>query len=123
VQITGQLHFVLTLVAALGCGLMAGAFFAFSTFVMKALFRWPEPGTAYLLIGGLLYLVGTLLVTITFNVPKNEALAAITAGDADGQSQWTNYVATWTAWNHVRTLAALAASASFGISLDQGSFG
>ncbi len=30
-----QLLFVLTLFAALGCGLMAGVFFAFSAFVMK----------------------------------------------------------------------------------------
>jgi len=30
-----------TFVAALGSGLMAGAFFAFSTFVMKALARLP----------------------------------------------------------------------------------
>jgi len=30
---------VLTLVAALGCGLVSGIFFAFSTFIMKALAR------------------------------------------------------------------------------------
>jgi uncharacterized membrane protein len=38
-----QLHFAVTLLAALGCGLVAGVFFAFSTFVMKALSRLP-PG-------------------------------------------------------------------------------
>lgn len=32
-----------TLVAALGCGLVAGVFFAFSTFVMPALSRVPAP--------------------------------------------------------------------------------
>ena len=31
----------LTLCAALGCGLMAGVFFAFSAFIMKALTRLP----------------------------------------------------------------------------------
>jgi uncharacterized membrane protein len=35
--------FVLTLATALGCGLVAGSLFAFSTFVMKALARVPEP--------------------------------------------------------------------------------
>jgi uncharacterized membrane protein len=35
--------FGLTLFAALGCGLVAGVFFAFSTFVMKALARLPAP--------------------------------------------------------------------------------
>ena len=33
--------FVLTLLAALGCAMMAGVFFAFSAFVMKALARLP----------------------------------------------------------------------------------
>jgi len=36
-----QLLFALTLFAALGCGLVGGVFFAFSTFVMKALSRLP----------------------------------------------------------------------------------
>jgi len=37
------LLFPLTLLSALGCGLIAGAFFAFSTFVMQALGRLPPP--------------------------------------------------------------------------------
>ena len=36
-----QLLFTLTLVSALGCGLVVGVFFAFSVFVMKALSRLP----------------------------------------------------------------------------------
>src|SRR5262249_23212912 len=36
-----KLLFSLTLFSALGCGLVAGAFFAFSTFVMNALVRLP----------------------------------------------------------------------------------
>ena len=36
-----KLIFGLTLVSALGCGLIAGAFFAFSTFVMNALAKLP----------------------------------------------------------------------------------
>ncbi len=42
-----SLLFVLTLLAALGCSMMAGVFFAFSAFVMKALARLPaEQGVA-----------------------------------------------------------------------------
>jgi uncharacterized membrane protein len=42
-----NLRFLLMLVAALGCGLMAGVFFAFSTFVMPALARLqPSQGIA-----------------------------------------------------------------------------
>src|ERR687889_1483029 len=99
--------YALTLVTALGCGLIAGVFFAFSSFVMKALarlhpaqgvavmqainvaavtpafmaalfgtalacgalavwalFAWDERFAPYLLVGGGLYLVGTILLTL-----------------------------------------------------------
>ena len=155
-----QLLFALTLIAALGCGLIAGVFFAFSTFVMKALarlppgagiaamqsinivvlnpsflgtflgtaaacilamisslLRWHEPEALYLFAGSALYLVGTLLVTIVFNVPRNDALASVAASDPASANMWTGYVARWTAWNHVRTAAALAAAASFSMAL------
>jgi uncharacterized membrane protein len=144
---------VLTFVAALGCGLMAGVFFAFSTFVMKALACIPEGegiaamqsinrtvinpwfmgvflGTAglcaflvtvallrwgaqrewYLIAGSALYLVGTVLVTMLFNVPKNNELAVVGRADPRGSVVWPRYLATWTAWNHVRAAAALAAA-------------
>jgi len=38
---TADVLSVLTLVAALGCGLVAGIFFVFPTFIMKALARIP----------------------------------------------------------------------------------
>src|SRR3981081_1077061 len=40
-RMNDKFFFVLTLCSALGSGLMAGVFFAFSTFVMKALARLP----------------------------------------------------------------------------------
>jgi uncharacterized membrane protein len=44
---TSGLNYALTLVTAVGCGTIAGVFFAFSTFVMKALARLPsEEGIA-----------------------------------------------------------------------------
>jgi len=158
--IVDGLLFIFTLAAALGCGLMAGLFFAFSISVMKAharlpsaegiaamqsinvaiinpvflavflgtaaacvvvmtasLLRWHDPGAIYLLIGGGLYLVGSLLVTLAFNVPKNEALASVAPADPDSASLWTDYLSKWTAWNHVRAAAALAAAASFSMAL------
>ena len=147
---------VLTALAALGSGVVAGIFFAFSAFVMRALgrlppeqgmaavqainvavlnpwffaaffgtaalcvvlalpalFRWDEPGSIWLLAGSLLYLVGTILVTMLFNVPLNDALAAADRGSTAGAGLWTRYLAEWTAWNHVRTAAPLAAAAAF----------
>ena len=154
------LLFALKLFAALGCGLIAGVFFAFSTFVMSALarlqpaqgiaafqsinitvynpwfmgaflgtaaacifltvsslLRWQQPGAAYLLVGSLLYLVGTVGVTIVFNVPLNEALAIVDPGSADGASLWSSFLPNWMTWNHVRTAAALAAAALLTIAL------
>lgn len=155
-----NLLFFLTLFSALGCGLIAGVFFAFSAFVMKALaslpsaqgiaamqsinvavlnpwflgtflgttatcillavsslLSWHKPGAAYLLVGSTLYLVGTVLVTGAFNVPRNEALAAIDPASADATNLWGQYVTRWTIWNHVRTVTALAAAASLTIAL------
>jgi uncharacterized membrane protein len=142
-----------TIATALGCGLIAGVFFAFSTFVMKALSRlpaaegiramqsinvvvinpwflgalfgtaavsallavvtpmtWSQPGAGLRLAGCLLYLVGTVLVTIVFNVPRNEVLAKLQPDAVESASVWARYLASWTAWNHVRTAAALAAA-------------
>lgn len=74
-------------------------------------------GAVYRLVASLLYLVGTILVTIVFNVPRNEALAAVDPASAEGVILWAGYVTSWTAWNHVRTAAALAAAASLTMAL------
>ncbi len=140
----------------LGAALVAGIFFAFSTFVMTALSRllpdqgiaamqsinvavlnpwffavffgtalgsialallgilnWGAPGSTYLVSGSLLYLIGCILVTIVFNVPLNHALAAGEPGSTEGADLWTRYLSTWTTWNHLRTVASLAAAVSF----------
>src|SRR5687767_5501560 len=110
---------LMALLSAIGCGLMAGFFFSFSTVVMRALGKVPpaqgiaamqtinvvvinpwfltpflgtaascvfmivaalrgghDPRALYWLAASVLYLVGTLLVTMVFNVPRNDALAA-----------------------------------------------
>ena len=140
--------------AAAGCALMGGVFFAFSTFVMKALARlpaevgiaamqsinitavkswfliaflataascgfvmlsafprWGEASAPWLLAGSATFLAGTFLVTMLFNVPLNNALAALPENEPDRAAYWVRYVADWTAWNHVRTLASFAAAA------------
>jgi uncharacterized membrane protein len=149
-----------TLATALGCGLVAGVFFTFSSFVMPALKRL-EPGqgiaamqsinilavtpafmtalfgtavaclgvvawtaissggrtTALVLAGGALYIVGTIGVTIARNVPLNDRLATLHPQGANAADRWKEYVATWTAWNHLRSAAALAAAATLTIAL------
>jgi uncharacterized membrane protein len=79
----------------------------------RSLLKWDEPGAGWVLAGCLLYVLGTIVVTIAFNVPLNDALAAVKPESTEGAALWAAYLSRWTAWNHVRTLAALAAAASF----------
>lgn len=152
--------FALKFVAALGCGLVAGVFFAFSTFVMSglgrlgppqgiaamqsinitavtpmfmtalfgtgfcclvlavfSLVRWDQPGSGFLLAGSLIYITGTVLVTIFFNVPLNNALAAVDPASAEGADLWARYLVNWGVWNHVRTITSLLAAGLFTWSL------
>ena len=151
-----ELQIVLTFVAALGSGLIAGTFFAFSAFIMRALerlparhgvaamqsvnivvinpvflsvflgtglvcavlfvgalFGWNESRPIWLIAGSLVYLLGCLLVTMTRNVPMNNALARVAAESPEAARYWPEYVSRWTLWNHLRTAASLAAMACF----------
>ena len=146
----------LKLLAILGCALSAGIYFAFSSFVMRALaqlpppqgiaamqainftalsplfmsvflgtavvclwlaiaalLKWHSPSAAYVLLGCLLYLLGTVGVTIVGNVPLNYALDAVKPSAPEAADVWTRYLTQWTLWNHVRTVAALIATGAF----------
>jgi uncharacterized membrane protein len=142
--------------SALGCGVMAGVYFAFSTFIMTALgrldqaagiaamnavnvdivrslfmplflgttvagaalvvmgvLRFNEPGAASMIAGGGLYVIGMFVVTIAFNVPLNNALAAAQPSAPEAGVVWAAYLKDWVFWNHVRTVASLVASVLF----------
>jgi uncharacterized membrane protein len=149
----------LTIIAAVGAGVSAGVFFAFSTFVMKALGRLPTAqaisamnainkaaptplfmlalfGTAavciglsvvalrhldqrwavYLLAASALYLACVVL-TIIYHVPRNDALALVDPSSPGAAHAWARYLQPWTAWNHVRTITALAGTTAFILAL------
>ncbi len=142
------------LFSALGSALVAGVFFAFSTFIMKALgslqpeqgiaamqsinvtvlnpwfftvffgtgagciflaifalLNWSGPVATHLAVVSMLYIVGSIVVTMVFNVPLNNALARADANNPDSVSLWRHYLHRWTFWNHVRTGGSLAAAA------------
>jgi uncharacterized membrane protein len=142
-----------------GCAMVAGVLFAFSTFVMPALARLPAaqgiaamqainaaaitrsflivfvgtaaacaaiaiatlanvhaPGAALRLIGAALYLAGTLALTRLVHIPRNDALATLDPAGVEAAARWLRYVASWTAWNHVRMLAALASAVALLVS-------
>jgi uncharacterized membrane protein len=107
IVVINPLFFAVFFGTAAGCVFLA----------ISSLSRWQGPGALCLLIGSLLYLVGTILVTMFFNVPRNNALAAVDPANSDGARLWADYIVSWTAWNHVRTIAALAAAALLTIAL------
>ena len=158
-----KLFFVLTVMAALGSGLIAGVFFVFSVAVMRALERippavgmwamqsiniyilnwkflgvflgtgvlcgalaivgvvqWRPPASVWLIAGGLIYLIGSIGVTVVWNVPMNNALMAADPATPEGQKLWSDYLTNWTFWNHVRTVASLAASGCLVVALSYG---
>ncbi|WP_244491163.1 DUF1772 domain-containing protein [Paramesorhizobium deserti] len=84
---------------------------------MAALLNLSQPGAYMLLAGSLLYLGGIILVTMIFNVPMNEALAVVDPASPAGAEHWTGYLDRWTAWNHVRTITGIIASACFVLAL------
>ncbi len=65
-----------------------------------------QPHAAVRLAGALLFVVGAFVVTVVFSVPLNNALAAVDPQGAAGSHLWERYASQWTAWNHVRALAA-----------------
>ncbi len=146
---THTINTALLWLSAIGCGLLAGLYFAFSTFIMSALgrieapagiaamnsinamilrspfmplflsstltalvlaiialFQWHQPGSVATFIGGVIYVVGMFVCTMAFNVPLNNALAAIDPASANGANVWVRYLRNWTFWNHVRAIAS-----------------
>ncbi|MEM6445450.1 MAG: anthrone oxygenase family protein [Cyanobacteria bacterium J06642_2] len=85
--------------------------------VAVSLQQWHQPNSIYGLLGGLLYLMGTIGVTIAFNIPLNDALANVIPDSLEGTTLWAKFLTNWTFWNHVRTIAALLAAALFAIAL------
>lgn len=144
--------FWLAFVAVLGCGIVGGIFFAFSSFVMAALGRlpreqgaaamnsinvtvqnpvfflaffgtglvclvlaiwslasWGQLGGKLILAAAMIYLAGCIGVTMAFNVPLNNALAAT----PDAPGLWARYLSVWTNWNTARTVACVVSSGLF----------
>jgi len=65
-------------------------------------------GEPLAIAGAALYVLGALGTTIAGNVPLNDALAGL--DPARGAAQWREYVRRWTALNHVRVAAGVAAA-------------
>lgn len=143
---------ILLWTSVIGCGLLAGVFFAFSAFMMASLgriapasgmaamnaftidivkspfmpvfirstltsaslavlggVRWGQPGSTSMIAGGVIYVLGMFVVTITVNQPMNVALLTTDLDSSQGLANWSRYLTEWTVWNHVRTVTSTAA--------------
>lgn len=78
-----------------------------------SLSRWAEPGAVLILAGGILNVAGMFGVTMVFNVPLNNALAAADPAGAEGGDVWSRYLRDWTFWNTIRTVASIGAWVCF----------
>lgn len=74
-------------------------------------------GDGWRIAGGVLAVAGTFLVTVTRNVPLNDRLDAVDPTGTAGERVWRTYLTQWTAWNHLRTVLCIAATAALAIGL------
>lgn len=82
---------------------------------IRAVLSWQKPDSPLLLLGSARYLIGTLGVTVAFNIPLNNSIAAIRSSSALAPAAWQSFVSSWMSWNHLRTGAAFAAALSLTI--------
>ena len=85
--------------------------------IISLLFQGNQAISGYCLAGSLVYLIGTIGVTIAGNIPLNDALAIVSPDSAEGTILWAKYLSDWTFWNHIRTAAAFLAATLFAIAL------
>ena len=57
------------------------------------------------------------MLTIVYHVPRNDALALVDPSSPGAARAWAHYLQPWTAWNHVRTVTALAGTTAFILAL------
>lgn len=67
-------------------------------------------GTALVVAGCALYVVGSVALTIAVNVPMNDKVDALDPAAAASADVWRDYLGSWTAWNTVRCVASLVAA-------------
>jgi uncharacterized membrane protein len=105
-------------VTAVRPGLMVpfiGTMIAGVAVAITAIADWNDTTSVLLLAGAATYVFGTFAMTGLYHVPRNNALAATSIDAPEAETVWARYLKDWTRWNHIRTLAALSASALLGV--------
>lgn len=78
--------------------------------VIAGIRSWGDPADTLLVVGGAVFLIGTIATTIIVNVPRNDRLAALVPGAPASAAYWATFLREWTAANHVRTAAGFVAA-------------
>ena len=102
--------------------LFVGSALLSAAVVVAAVVRIGRPGGWLLLAGGLAGVAG-FVITMAFNVPLNNHLDTVdpgALGGAEATREWAAYLSTWTAWNHVRAAAGIAAAVLMAVGLSSG---
>lgn len=97
--------------------LLFGTGLACLVLMIYAALHLQHPGSRYQLIAGAIYIVGVVVMTVGYHVPRNNVLAGIDPGSAEGVAYWSVYLEEWVRMNHVRTIAPLVASVLLTVSL------
>ena len=79
--------------------------------------RLDEPDAPLVLAGSALYLVGCMVVTIGYHIPRNQALDRLDPAAPASAAAWEAFVPAWVRVNHVRSLASIAAVVAFLLAL------
>lgn len=84
---------------------------------VRALGRLDETAAVLQLIAGIVYVVGAIVLTMVYHVPRNNTLGNLDPAAAGSIDAWRRYASSWTAWNHVRTVTTLVSTVLYTLSL------
>ncbi len=76
-----------------------------------------DSGSRYQIVGGALYILGVVLLTVGYHVPRNDLLDGLDPNSAEGIAYWATYLEEWVRMNHVRTIAPLVTAVLLAVSL------
>jgi uncharacterized membrane protein len=76
-----------------------------------------EVAARYQVAAGALFLVGVILLTGMYHVPRNNKLDRLDPESSNGQRYWEIYRHQWVRMNHVRTIAPAVAAVLLALSL------
>ena len=74
--------------------------------IIVALITSTGSSTWLLIIGAVIYLVGSPILTMAYHVPRNNALDQTDPDGPEIAERWGRYNREWTGANHLRTLAS-----------------